>query len=246
MLLAGRTVWVTGASGGIGRAVALAAAAEGARLVVAGRKVEALVVLADLIRGQGGEVLAYDYDAADAKATAAAFSRFAKEVGALHGLVYCAGIMPGAPIGMITDRHLDEVFRVNTFGFIQHLQLAARLMSRAGAGSIIGVSSIVGRRGATGQCGYAASKAAVTGAALSASAELAAKGVRVNVLEPGFIATGMTDALPAEMRERIVASIRMGRAGTPEDVAAVAVFLLSDRASYMTGQVLGVDGGMVI
>lgn len=246
MLLAGRTIWVTGATGGIGRAVARAAAAEGSRVVVTGRKAEALAALADAIREQGGEALAYDYDAADAKAAASAFSRFAKEAGALHGLVYCAGVMPGAPIGMISERHLDEVFRVNTFGFIQHLQLAARLMTRAGKGSIVGVSSIVGRRGAAGQCGYAASKAAVTGAALSASAELAAKGVRVNVLEPGFIATGLTDALPTAVRERTLASIRMGRAGAPEEVAAAAVFLLSDRAAYMTGQVLGVDGGMVI
>jgi 3-oxoacyl-[acyl-carrier protein] reductase len=246
MLLAGRNVWITGASGGIGRAVALAAVAEGARVVVAGRNAQALAALVDSIRTQGGEAWPYDYDAGDAKSAAAAFARFAREQRSLQGLVYCAGVMPSAPIGMITDRHLEEVFRVNTFGFIQHLQLAARLMGRGGGGSIVGVSSIVGRRGASGQCAYAASKAAVTGAALSASAELASKRIRVNVIEPGFIATSMTANLPAEVQERTVASIRMARAGQPEDVAGLAMFLLSDRASYMTGQAVGVDGGMVI
>ena len=146
---------------------------------------------------------------------------------------------------MISPELIGEVLAVNTVGPILHLQASARLMRKSG-GSIVNVSSIIGRRGNAGQAVYAASKAAVIGLTFSAAKELARKNIRVNAIAPGFIETDMTAALPAEEFSEGRDSIAMGRLGTPEDVANTVLFLVSDLSTYVTGQVLGVDGGLLV
>jgi 3-oxoacyl-[acyl-carrier protein] reductase len=138
------------------------------------------------------------------------------------------------------------VLAVNTLGPLFHLQEASRLMSRKNSGSIINLTSIIGRFGNAGQAAYASSKAAVIGLTLSAAKELAPKGIRVNAVAPGFIETDMTSQLSPEKRSALLGSIKMGRAGSPEDVARAILFLASDLSGYVTGQVIGVDGGMLV
>jgi 3-oxoacyl-[acyl-carrier protein] reductase len=141
---------------------------------------------------------------------------------------------------------VNRTFEINTFGAIHHLQGAARLMKRKGSGSIINLTSIVGVNGNLGQIVYSSSKAALVGLTRSASKELAPAGIRVNAVAPGFIDTDMTQALPEDKYADRMSSIAMGRIGTPEDVARVIAFLADEDAAYVTGQIIGVDGGMLI
>jgi 3-oxoacyl-[acyl-carrier protein] reductase len=247
MILEGKVALVTGASGGIGAAVAQRFAAQGARLLLAGRDRGALEVLASNLSGPlAPEVLVLDYDVRDDAAIAAAFRRIRSETRRLDVLVNNAGVMLDAPLGMISRSAIDEVLQVNLVSAIGHLQYAARLMAAAGGGSIVNMSSIVGVVGSANQAVYAASKAAIIGLTLSAAKELAPKAVRVNALAPGFIDTAMTSRYPDAVRSKTIAAIGLGRPGTAAEVAQVAAFLASDLASYVTGQVVGVDGGLVL
>lgn len=247
-LLADKTVWVTGASRGIGRAVALACARQGAAAVaVAGRNGEALDALAREIEGAGGQpVLVLPYDVGKPAEIKEAFIKFNKALGRLDVMVNNAGIIDDALLGMITEAQIERVLAVNLAATIHHMQYAARLMTRQKRGSIVNIGSIMGRVGNVGQVVYAASKAGVIGATLSAAKELAPSQIRVNVVAPGFIDTEMTRGLPEEKFKERLASIRMKRVGSAEEVAQVVVFLGSDMSSYVTGQVIGVDGGMTI
>ncbi len=245
--LAGKVALVTGASRGIGAATALALAHEGARLALAGRDVEQLKAVAARVVEAGAEeplVLAYDVTAPDA--VRAAFQLLHRELGRLDVLVNNAGVLEDALLGMVTPAQIDRVFAVNTTAVITHMQYASRLMARRRAGSVVNVASIIGRVGNEGQVVYGASKAAVIGATLSAAKELAPTGIRVNAVAPGFIETDMVRALPPDKRALRQRDIKMGRVGTPEDVADVILFLASDLSRYVTGQVLGVDGGMLV
>jgi len=170
------------------------------------------------------------------------FRRFKR----LDVLVNNAGILQDALLGMISNETMHAVIDTNLVGSLVHLQEASRLMTRNRQGSIINLSSIIGRFGNEGQTVYAASKAAVIGMTMAAAKELAPKNIRVNAVAPGFIDTAMTRQLPPEKFQQRMAGIRMGRIGTAEEVAQVIVFLASDMSSYVTGQVLGVDGGMII
>ena len=243
MLLEGRTALVTGASRGIGAAIAKAFAREGARLVVGGRS--ALVeAVADEIRGKGADAVAVRGDLRDEVCAKALVAACRKEFGGLDVLVNNAGMMLPTRLGMASANSVRELFEVNVFAPIALTQYAIRLMDETRRPSIVNLASIAGTRGMEDLSVYSASKGAVVAFTLASAKELAPKGIRVNAIAPGFIDTDMVRGLtPDELRRRID-SIGMGRAGTPEEVAGAALFLASDLSRYVTGQILGVDGGM--
>jgi 3-oxoacyl-[acyl-carrier protein] reductase len=246
--LVGKVAVVTGSTRGIGWSVAEQLAAAGAHVVINGR-VEGPLLAAraqELGERYGVETLAIAADAADSKQVAALYQAVFKRWKRLDVLVNSAGILRDALIGMISDELIRETIQVNLVGSIYHLQGAAKLMGRAKSGSIVNLTSIVGVEGNEGQAVYAASKAGVIGLTLAASKELAPQGIRVNAIAPGFIHTDMTAQLPPEKYELRSSLIRMKRVGTPEDVARAVLFLASDLSSYVTGQVIGVDGSMQI
>ncbi|GLQ88543.1 3-oxoacyl-ACP reductase [Dyella flagellata] len=175
-----------------------------------------------------------------------AFLQLFKLTRRLDVLLSNAGVLDDALIGMVTPDQIRRVFDTNTYGVLFCAQYASRLMARGDGGSIINIASIIGVNGNLGQAVYAGSKAAVIGITKSLSKELAPANIRVNAIAPGFIDTDMARSIGPEKFAERVASIKMGRAGTPEEVAKVALFLASDLSSYVTGQTIGVDGGMLI
>ena len=247
-LLDGKLALVTGAGRGIGFATALAFARNGARVLLNGRSVERAAEAAKLIceTVPGADVRPLVFDVTDSGAVKLAFSEVHKEYQGLDILVNNAGVLKDALVGMASEQMFQEVMGVNLSGTFKCAQFAARLMARAGSGSIINISSIVGRYGNAGQSVYAASKAGVIGLTLSLAKELAPANVRVYAIAPGFIETDMIASVPEEKRRAILDGIKMGKMGTAEDVANAAIFLGSELSSYVTGQVLGVDGGMTI
>ena len=245
--LVGRIALVTGSTRGIGWATACAMARQGATVVLNGRTDSGLSARVDALRAQGSNAaLGLSFDVAKPAEVRSAYQKIYSEFKRLDVLVNNAGILEDALLGMIPDDAVDRTFAVNAAGPIHNMQCAARLMSRGGGGSIINVSSIIGTCGNEGQVVYAASKAAVIGATRAAAKELAGKGIRVNAVTPGFIDTDMARQIPPQKFQERLASVKMGRVGTPEDVADVIVFFASDQSRYVTGQVLGVDGGMLI
>jgi 3-oxoacyl-[acyl-carrier protein] reductase len=245
--LSGRVAIVTGASRGIGRAAAESLLKAGCSVVLNARASnEASASFAELEKAYPDRVtVVYGSVADSATATAlvqGAMSRHKR----LDILVNNAGILRDKLIGMISDAEIEELFDVNVIGLIKITQLAARLMSRRKSGSIINISSIVGRRGNSGQTVYSATKAAVIGATFSAAKELAPMNIRVNAVAPGLIQTSMIEAIPGDKRKSLESQIAMGRVGRAQDVANTILFLASDLSSYVTGQVIGVDGGLVI
>jgi 3-oxoacyl-[acyl-carrier protein] reductase len=229
---------VTGSTRGIGLAAARRLAEDGFTVVVNGTDESAA---RDRAQELGGEALAFDVS--DPAAVQSAVRELFKRHKRLDVLVNNAGILEDALLGMIKP---DRTFAVNAMGVLNTMQASARLMARGGGGSIVNVSSIIGVTGNKGQVAYGGSKAAVIGMTRSAAKELAPQKIRVNAVAPGFIDTDMTRAMPQEIYDERVASVGLGRAGTAEEVADAIAWLASDRARYVTGQVLGVDGGMVI
>lgn len=247
-LLDQKVAVVTGAARGIGFATAQSFAQAGARVVLMGRSLDALEQACARIREahDAAQVEAIACDVADPHSVRDAFQAVFRTHKKLHVLVANAGVLDDALIGMVTPKQIENTFGANTFGTLYCAQYASRLIARAGGGAIINVSSIIGRTGNVGQAVYSGSKAAVIGITQSLAKELAPQAIRVNAIAPGFIDTDMARSIgPDKFAERL-ASIKMGRIGTPEEVANVALFLASDMASYVTGQVIGVDGGMLI
>ncbi|MEX7641726.1 SDR family NAD(P)-dependent oxidoreductase [Stenotrophomonas maltophilia] len=247
-LLDGKVALITGASRGIGEATVRAYLAQGAHVVATARDLAGLQALLDSVRETmpDARLDVVALDVTDPGSVRDAFQGVFKQHRRLDVLVSNAGVLQDALIGMVTPEQIQQVFSVNTYGVLYCAQYASRLMARNGGGSIINLASIIGVNGNVGQAVYGGSKAAVIGITLSLSKELAPTNIRVNAIAPGFIDTDMARSIGSEKYAERVASIAMDRVGAPAEVANVAVFLGSDLSSYVTGQVIGVDGGMLI
>ncbi|HDS1633809.1 TPA: SDR family NAD(P)-dependent oxidoreductase [Stenotrophomonas maltophilia] len=247
-LLDGKVALITGASRGIGEATVRAYLAQGAHVVATARDLAGLQALLDSVRETTPDARldVVALDVTDPGSVRDAFQGVFKQHRRLDVLVSNAGVLQDALIGMVTPEQIQQVFSVNTYGVLYCAQYASRLMARNGGGSIINLASIIGVNGNVGQAVYGGSKAAVIGITLSLSKELAPTNIRVNAIAPGFIDTDMARSIGSEKYAERVASIAMDRVGAPAEVANVAVFLGSDLSSYVTGQVIGVDGGMLI
>jgi 3-oxoacyl-[acyl-carrier protein] reductase len=246
--LSGKICLITGATRGIGLAAAKLFAANGAQVVMVGRNEQELLRQSDKINVAAGADVAtwFICDISDEMAVKDLFQSIFKKYKRLDVLLANAGILDDALLGMVTRAQIERVFGANTFGLIYCAQYASRLMARSGGGSIINIASIIGTNGNAGQVVYGGSKAAVLGITKSMAKELASMQIRVNAIAPGFIDTAMTKSLPEAKYQERLESIAMRRIGTPEDVARTAFFLASDLSCYVTGQCIGVDGGMLI
>ena len=246
-LLAGKRVLITGATRGIGLAIAERFAAEGASLYLNGRDGPRVSQLAERLSREFGVACApLLFDVADPEAVKAAFRELFTQTKVLDVLVNNAGILDDALIGMVTPAQIERTFACNSFSVLYCSQYAARMLQRNGGASIINLSSIIGRVGNAGQAVYGGSKAAVIGMTQSLAKELATQQIPVNAIAPGFIDTDMAHSLSEDKFQQRLDSIAMGRIGSADEVAKVALFLASELSSYVTGQVIGVDGGMLI
>jgi 3-oxoacyl-[acyl-carrier protein] reductase len=234
--LEGRRALITGGSRGIGRAIAVELAEAGAEVIVGYRSgaEEAEALVAEI----GGRALQADVSRADEAA------RLVEEAGEIEILVNNAGVTKDGLIARMSDEDWRLVIDTNLSGTFHTCRAAARTMMRRRSGAIVNLTSVVGLRGNPGQTNYAASKAGIIGLTKSLARELASRGIRVNAVAPGYIQTALTDVLPDEVRSAILGNTPMGRLGTPEDVAGAVRFLCSDEASFITGEVMLVDGGL--
>jgi len=237
---------VTGAGRGIGRAIALKFAAEGADVVCVSRTAENSEKVAGEIRALGRQAWAHALDVADADAVNAAAEKILAEAGKVDILVNNAGVTRDGLLMRMSDADWDTVLDTNLKGAFLVTKAFSRAMIRQRAGRIINLSSVIGLIGNAGQCNYAASKAGLIGFTQSAARELASRGITVNAIAPGFIETDMTAGLKEEIRTALLKQIPLGMFGQAEDIAGAALFLAGPAGRYITGQVLTVDGGMVM
>jgi 3-oxoacyl-[acyl-carrier protein] reductase len=241
-----KVAMVTGASQGIGRDTALALSEAGAKVAVAARNEEKLAALVAEITAKGGEAFAVKMDVADTEQVKAGFKSVIEKFGRLDILVNNAAITrDGLAVRMKSD-DWEAVLRTNLTGAHLCIQQALSTMMRARTGRIINISSVVARMGNAGQANYVAAKAGLLGLTKAIAMEMASRNITVNAIAPGFIETPMTDVLPDKVKEELKARIPLGRMGNGREIAAAIVFLSSDEASYITGQVLDINGGMYL
>lgn len=245
--LSGKTAIITGASRGIGKATAELFAENGANLVLLSRDTDKLNKIKDsLVSTFNINVDYFGMDIMDEVSVKEAFKDIRSLKKNIEILVNNAGIMEDAVLQMVKPDLIERIYQTNVFGLFKVSQQAIKLMIRNRKGSIINLTSIIGTHGNKGQTIYGSSKTAVIGFTKSLSKEMASLGIRVNAVAPGFIDTDMTAGMDPEFYKKNIESIGMGRIGQPEDVAKVNLFLASDLSKYVTGQIIGVDGGMII
>lgn len=238
---------VTGGARGIGRAIAEALADAGANLVLADINAEgAAATAAEIAAKYGVQAEGVACDVSKAEQCAELVENAAKRFGRLDILVNNAGITRDTLVARMKPEDWDLVIAINLSSVFHCSKAAARIMARQRSGHIISISSVVGLMGNAGQVNYSASKAGIIGVTKSLARELGGRGVTVNAVAPGFIATAMTEVLPAEVKEKLNAQIPLGKMGTADDVAQAVLFLASPAAAYITGEVLRVDGGMAM
>lgn len=247
MLLDGKAALVTGASRGIGRAIALRLAAEGAKVAInyAGSTDKAEAVKAE-IEQNGGEAILVQADVSDSASVEAMVAKVAETFGQIDILVNNAGITRDGLMMRMKDEDFNAVIDTNLKGVFYCTKAVSKLMMKKRSGRIVNMASVVGLMGNAGQTNYAAAKAGVIGFSKSAAKELASRGITVNTVAPGFIATDMTAAMTDKAKEMTLQGIPLKRMGEAEDVARAVLFLVSDNASYITGQTINVDGGMAM
>jgi 3-oxoacyl-[acyl-carrier protein] reductase len=246
MSLQGRVALVTGASQGIGEACARKLAAAGATVALAARSQEKLNALAEQIKANGGQAVAFPLDVADEEQVKAAIKAAIAQLGKIEILVNNAGITRDQLIMRMKRADWDAVINTNLTSAYLCTQQVMSSMLRQKWGRIINITSVFGQMGQAGQANYAASKAGLIGLTMAIAREVASRNITCNAVAPGFIETGMTAVLSDEFKQNAVKMIPLGRVGTPDDVAHAVRFLASEEASYITGHVLSVNGGMLM
>jgi 3-oxoacyl-[acyl-carrier protein] reductase len=244
--LANQVAVVTGAGRGIGRAIALKFAQEGADVVCVSRTPENSEKVANEVRALGRKAWAVAVDVSDAAAVAAAGEKILADAGKVDILVNNAGVTKDGLLMRMSDADWDAVLNTNLRGAFSFTKAFTRAFAKQRSGRIINISSVIGLMGNAGQCNYAASKAGLIGFTKSVARELASRGVTCNAIAPGFIETDMTHVLNEEMKTNLLKQIPLGSFGQADDIANSVLFLASPAARYITGQVLTVDGGMVM
>ena len=246
MQLAGKVALVTGAAQGIGKAIALALAKVGAEVVVSDVNLEEAGKTAKEIELLGRQTLVSKTDVSNSEEVNEMVDKILDKFGRIDILINNAGITADSLLIRMKETDWDRVIKINLKGAFNCLKAVAKPMMKARSGKVVNVASVIGVIGNAGQANYAASKAGVIGLTKSAARELAPRGININAVAPGFIKTSMTEKLSAGVKEEMCNRIPLSKLGTPEDVAKVVLFLVSDDAGYVTGQVINVDGGMVM
>ena len=244
--LEGKVALVTGSARGIGKAICARLAAEGAKIAIVDLRIEDAQKTADEFKAQGVDARAYAANVAVTADAQATVSAVVADFGRLDILVNNAGITKDTLILRMTEARWDAVLAVNLKGTFNFTQAAVKVMMRQRSGKIVNIASVVGRMGNAGQANYSASKAGVIALAKTTAKEFAARNIQVNAVAPGYIITDMTAALPQEVRDAFVKVVPAGKGGTPDDVANVVYFPCSPDSDYVTGQVINVDGGMLM